>query len=64
MPPLLIFFIGVVIFIGFCVVASKIYPSMMNKPPVESEQELVGVGPESTKVDGSGDTAGTSVTQG
>ncbi|WP_354698105.1 hypothetical protein DSM112329_03770 [Paraconexibacter sp. AEG42_29] len=64
MPPLLIFFIALAIFIGFCVVASRAYPRFTNKPEIESEQELVGVGPESTKVDGSGEDAGAKVGQG
>lgn len=50
MPVLLIFFVGLVILIALSMVASKIYPRAMPQPEAKSEQELVGVGPESAKV--------------
>lgn len=50
MPVLLIFFIGLLVLIVLSMIAAKVYPRAMPQPEVKSEQELVGVGPESAKV--------------
>ncbi|MBA2349240.1 MAG: hypothetical protein H0V81_13205 [Solirubrobacterales bacterium] len=49
MSLLLLFFAALTAFILFLVLAAKVYPRFQHQPPAKSEQELTGIGPESTQ---------------
>lgn len=50
MSVLLLFLLGLLLVVVLSMLASKVYPRATPKPEVQAEQELVGVGPESAKV--------------